>query len=99
MAATIASTPARSPPSENLIVYVVSVRGAGPGFYGLALSAGGAGSLLGALFALPLIERCGFGRAMSLSVVLQSTVPLLYVVFPLRGAALAVAVGALRHSA
>ena len=45
----------------NLVLWAVQSQGISPGAYGLALSAGGIGALLGTLTALRLADRLGFG--------------------------------------
>jgi MFS family permease len=79
--------------SINLVLWAVQAQGVSPAGYGLALSAGGVGALLGTLTALRLADRLGFGRAFAISLVLSCFVPLLLVVAPLRSIALAVVIG------
>ena len=60
----------------NLMLWAVQERQVSPGGYGLALSAGGVGAVLGTLTALRLADRLGFGRAFAASllvVLLHST--------------------------
>jgi MFS family permease len=77
----------------NLVLWAVQGQGVPPGAYGLALSAGGVGALLGTLTALRLADRLGFGRAFAVSLLLSCFVPLLLAVAPLRSVALATVVG------
>jgi predicted MFS family arabinose efflux permease len=63
-----------------------------PGTYGLTVSAGGLGALLGTLSALRLADRLGFGRAFAGSLLLSCFVPLLIAAVPLSGIPLAGAV-------
>jgi MFS family permease len=77
----------------NLVLWAVQAQGVAPGAYGLALSAGGLGALVGTLTALRLAERLGFGRAFAVSLLLSCFVPLLLSVAPLRSVALAVLIG------
>jgi len=77
----------------NLVLWAVQAQGVAPGAYGLALSAGGVGALLGTLTALRLADRLGFGRAFVASLVLSCFVPLLLVVAPLRSVGLAAVIG------
>jgi MFS family permease len=79
----------------NLVLWMVKARDVSPGAYGLALSAGGVGALLGTLWALRLTDRLGFGRAFAASLLLSCFVPLLLAPLPLRGVELAVAVAAI----
>ena len=79
--------------SINLVLWAVQAQGVTPGAYGLALSAGGVGALLGTLTALRLADRLGFGRAFALSLLLSCFVPLLLAVMPLRSVALAAIIG------
>lgn len=73
----------------NLVLWAVQAQGVSPGAYGLALSAGGVGALLGTLTALRLADRLGFGRAFAASLLLSCFAPLLLAVIPLRSLALA----------
>jgi MFS family permease len=77
----------------NLVLWAVQGQGVAPGAYGLALSAGGIGALLGTLTALRLADRLGFGRAFAVSLLLSCFVPLLLAVAPLRSVALAAVIG------
>ena len=77
----------------NLVLWAVQAQGVAPGAYGLALSAGGVGALLGTLTALRLADRLGWGRAFAVSLVLSCFVPLLLAVAPLRSVALAAMIG------
>ena len=77
----------------NLVLWAVQAQGVPPGAYGLALSAGGLGALLGTLTALRLADRLGFGRAFAVSLVLSCFAPLLLAVIPLRSVALATMIG------
>ncbi|MGE5828864.1 MAG: MFS transporter [Micromonosporaceae bacterium] len=78
----------------NLVVYALAERGAAPGLYGLALTAGGVGAFLGAMMALRLVARSGYGHAFIVTVVFSAGVPLIIVTIPLAGPAFAVALGA-----
>jgi MFS family permease len=78
----------------NLVLWMVQQRHVSPGAYGLALSAGGVGAVLGTLTALHLADRLGFGRAFAASLLLSCFVPLAVAGLPLYGAALAVGVAA-----
>ncbi|GII78741.1 MFS transporter [Sphaerisporangium rufum] len=80
----------------NLIVFAVTERGLGAGLYGLALSASGAGALLGTLVALRLAGRVGYGRAFAAALVLSTGTPLLLAALPWRGGALAAALAAVQ---
>ncbi len=77
----------------NLVLWMVQQRQVSPGGYGLALSAGGVGAVLGTLTALKLADRLGFGRAFAASLLLSCFVPLAVAGLPLYGTALAVGVG------
>jgi MFS family permease len=77
----------------NLVLWMVQQRQVSPGGYGLALSAGGVGAVLGTLTALELADRLGFGRAFAVSLLLSCLVPLTVAGLPLSGTALAVGVG------
>jgi hypothetical protein len=61
----------------NLVVLAVRERGLSAGAYGLALSAGGAGALAGALPGLRPAARLGYGRAFAASLALSTGTPLL----------------------
>jgi MFS family permease len=80
----------------NLVVWVVRDRGASPGVYGLALSAGGAGAFLGTMLALRLAARLGYGRAFATSLLFSTGLPLLIAPLPFYGAALGVALAVLQ---
>jgi MFS family permease len=77
----------------NLVLWMVQGRQVTPAAYGLALSAGGVGAILGTLTALRLADRLGFGRAFAASLLLSCFVPLTVAGLPLYGTALAVGVG------
>jgi MFS family permease len=77
----------------NLVLWMVQGRQVTPAAYGLALSAGGVGAVLGTLTALRLADRLGFGRAFAASLLLSCFVPLSVAGLPLYGTALAVGVG------
>jgi MFS family permease len=79
----------------NLVLWMVQGRQVSPAAYGLALSAGGVGAVLGTLTALRLAERMGFGRAFAASLLLSCFVPLTVAGLPLYGTALAVGVAAI----
>lgn len=72
----------------NLVIWTIQVRGVSPGMYGFALSAYGVGAFGGAMIALKMTERLGFGRAFALSAVLSTALPLLVAALPGRGALL-----------
>ena len=78
----------------NLMLWAVQERQVSPGGYGLALSAGGVGAVLGTLTALRLADRLGFGRAFAASLLLSCFVPLTVTGLPLYGTALAVGIAA-----
>jgi predicted MFS family arabinose efflux permease len=78
----------------NLVLWMVRGRQVSPAAYGLALSAGGVGAVLGTLTALRLADRPGFGRAFAASLLLSCVVPLTVAALPLYGTAVAVAVAA-----
>jgi len=69
----------------NLVLWMVQGRQVSPAAYGLALSAGGVGAVLGTLTALRLAERMGFGRAFAASLLLSCFVPLTVAGLPLYG--------------
>jgi predicted MFS family arabinose efflux permease len=71
----------------NLVVWAVRDRGASPGIYGLALSAGGAGAFLGTMLALHLAARLGYGHAFATSLLFSTGLPLLIPVLPFHGVA------------
>jgi MFS family permease len=77
----------------NLVLWAVQAQGVAPAAYGLALSAGGVGALLGTLTALRLADRLGFGRAFAVSLLLSCFVPVLLAIMPLRSWALAAIIG------
>ena len=79
--------------SINLMLWAVQSQGVTPGAYGLALSAGGVGALLGTLTALRLADRLGFGRAFAVSLLLSCFAPLLLAILPLHSVALAAIIG------
>jgi MFS family permease len=79
----------------NLIVYAVHDRGLSAGLYGLALSAGGVGALIGTLAALALAARVGYGSAFATSLVLSTGAPLLVALLPLDSVSFAAALSAL----
>jgi len=78
----------------NLVLWMVQGRQVSPAAYGLALSAGGIGAVLGTLTALRLADRLGFGRAFAASLLLSCFVPLTVAGLPLYGTALAMSVAA-----
>ncbi|MGR6318441.1 MFS transporter [Micromonospora soli] len=73
----------------NLVVYAVTDRGLGPGLFGLALSAAGAGAFLGTLASLQLAGRLGYGRTFGGALTLSTGTPLLIALLPGTGSALA----------
>ena len=79
----------------NLIVYAIDDRGLTTAQYGLALSAAGAGALVGTLVALAGASRFGFGRAFVGSLALSTGVPVLLAVPTAHGAAFAIMVAAI----
>ncbi|HYJ12083.1 MAG TPA: MFS transporter [Thermomicrobiales bacterium] len=76
----------------NLVLWAVQEQGMATGVYGLAIAAGGAGGLLGALFANHLALRLGFGHAYGVAVLLYSLLPALLVAWPLTGNRLALVI-------
>jgi MFS family permease len=78
----------------NLVVYALQDRGLSAGEYGAALSASGAGALLGTLVALRLARRLGYGRAFAASLALSTGMPLVVVLLPGSGTAFAFQLGA-----
>jgi MFS family permease len=81
--------------SVSLVVWAVTQRGLGAGAYGLALSAGGLGAFAGAMLALRLAARAGYGRAFACSLALSTGAPLLIAALPFTGAAFGLALGAI----
>ena len=77
----------------NLVLWMVQGRQVTPAAYGLALSAGGVGAILGTLTALRLADRLGFGRAFAASLLLSCFLPVIVAGLPMYGTALAVGVG------
>ncbi len=77
----------------NLLLWAVRHQDVSPATYGLALSAGGIGGLIGTLTALRLMDRLGLGRAFLASLVLSCGTPVLTGLFDLRGMALAMLIG------
>ncbi|MFJ6166559.1 MFS transporter [Micromonospora orduensis] len=73
----------------NLVVLMVTDRGLKPGLFGLALSAAGAGALVGTLASTRLAERLGYGRAFAAALLLSTGTPLLIAALPGSGGALA----------
>ncbi len=73
----------------NLVLWAVRGQEVNPAAYGLALSAGGIGGLIGTLVALRLMDRLGLGRAFLISLALSCGAPLLTGLFDLRGIGLA----------
>jgi MFS family permease len=78
----------------NLVVWVVKDRHATVGAYGLALSAAGAGALLGTMLSLRVAARLGYGYAFAVSLALSTSTPLLLAALPFHGNALGAAVAA-----
>lgn len=78
----------------NLVLWAVRSQGVSPAAYGLALSAGGVGGLIGTLLALNLMDRLGLGRAFLASLVLSCGAPLLTGLFDIRGLALGIVIAA-----
>lgn len=78
----------------NLVIWAVRDQGVPASAFGLALSAGGVGGLLGTLTALRLAERFGLGRAFVLSLCFSCGAPVMLALWDLDGIALAVWIGA-----
>jgi MFS family permease len=79
----------------NLVVYAVDDRGLSAGLYGLALSAGGAGAVIGTLAALALAARVGYGRTFAASLALSTGAPLFVALLPLDSLSFAAGLSAL----
>lgn len=69
----------------NLVLWAVRHQDVSPATYGLALSVGGIGGLIGTLVALKLMDRLGLGRAFLASLALSCGAPLVTGLFDLRG--------------
>jgi predicted MFS family arabinose efflux permease len=80
----------------NLVIWLVQNRGVSPGMYGVTLSGGGVGAFVGAMMALRLAARLGYGRAFAASLLLSTGVPLLVAALPWRATSLALALAALQ---
>lgn len=78
----------------NLVLWAVRAQDVSPASYGLALSAGGVGGLIGTMVALTLMDRLGLGRAFLASLALSCGAPLLTGLFDLQGMALGVVIAA-----
>lgn len=78
----------------NLLLWAVRAQNVSPASYGLALSAGGVGGLIGTMIALPLMERLGLGRAFLASLALSCGTPLLTGLFDLQGMTLGILIAA-----
>lgn len=78
----------------NLVLWAVRRQDVSPAAYGLALSVGGVGGLIGTLLALRLMDRLGLGRAFLVALSLSCGTPLLTGLFDLTGASLATLVAA-----
>lgn len=83
----------------NLVLWAVRGQDVHPASYGLALSAGGVGGLIGTLVALTLMDRYGLGRAFLASLVLSCGAPLVTGLFDLHGMALGVLIAAVSLTA
>ncbi|MEU8184055.1 MFS transporter [Micromonospora sp. NPDC049044] len=83
----------------NLVVLMVTDRGLGPGLFGLALSAGGAGALVGTLASTRLADRLGYGRAFAAALMLSTGTPLLIAALPGSGGALAAGLACVQFTA
>ena len=79
----------------NLVLWMVQGRDVSTGAYGLALSAGGIGAVIGTMLALRLSTRIGFGRAFASCLLLSCLTPTLIATIPLSGSALAAVVAAI----
>lgn len=77
----------------NLVVLAVKDRGLSAGGYGLALSAAGAGALVGTMLALRVADRRGYGPAFATFLFLYTGVPMLLPAVPFEGAAFGLALG------
>ncbi len=71
----------------NLVVYAIDHRAVSAGGYGLVLTIGGWGALIGAMIALWLARRYGYGPAFALALSFTSGLPLLFAPVPLHGIA------------
>lgn len=78
----------------NLVLWAVQEQQLPTTVYGLAMGAGGVGGLIGTLTALRLADRLGLGPAFIASLVLSCGVPILVVLWPVEGLALAVVLAA-----
>lgn len=79
----------------NLIIWAVKQREVSAGAYGLALTAGGAGGLIGTLIALRLADKLGLGRAFAVSLVLSCAAPVLLSLPTTSGMTFAVVIAAI----
>ncbi len=77
----------------NLLVYAVDHRGMSAGEYGVVLTIGGWGGFLGAMVALWLARRYGYGRAFAAALLITSGIPLLFAPAPFQGFAFVVFLG------
>ncbi|WP_446219640.1 MFS transporter [Micromonospora sp. IBHARD004] len=80
----------------HLVVWVVTDRGLGPGLFGLALSAAGAGAFLGTAVSLRVAARLGHGRSFACALTLSTGTPLLIAVLPGAGTSLATALASVQ---
>jgi len=78
----------------NLLVYAVDHRGMSAGAYGLVLTIGGWGALLGTMIALRMARRYGYGQAFAIALMFTSGLPLLFAPAPFDGWAFVTFLGA-----
>jgi MFS family permease len=69
----------------NLVVYAVGPRNLSAGMFGLTLSAGGFGALIGTLVSVRAMRALRYGRAFALSLILSTGTPLLIPLLSGRG--------------
>jgi MFS family permease len=79
----------------NLVLWAVVSQGVSSGTFGLAVSLGGIGGLVGTVTAHRFASRVGFGPAFVASLMLSCGAPLLLAVWPLHGERLAALIGAI----
>ena len=78
----------------NLVVYAIDDRGLSAGAYGLILTLGGCGGFVGAMIAIRLAQRFGYGQGFAMALVLTSGLPLLFAPAPFHGVAFLLFLGA-----
>lgn len=78
----------------NLVLWAVKEQHLSTTVYGLAIGASGVGGLIGTMTALRLSDRLGLGRAFIASLALSCGIPLLAVLWPAQGWALAAVLAA-----